>query len=211
VIKRDRVPGIEKQAGVTMSVLSALSTSSAPSSSNAVEYELSCSLEELYKGSKRKLKLTRTTLHANGTTRPEEKIITIRVHPGWKQGTTITIHGCGNVEPGKEPADVVVVVVERPHETFTREGHDLIMRKKISLVEALTGCRFVVRTLDGRRLRVDVRNVITVGFEMAIPHEGMPVVEKSGLRGKLRIKFDVEFPASLSDEQKTGLRRLLAA
>lgn len=43
------------------------------------------------------------------------------------------------------PGDVVLQVQEKEHETFQRRGADLIMKKEITLFEALSGaCLFFV-------------------------------------------------------------------
>ena len=41
--------------------------------------------------------------------------------------------------------------------------------------------------------------------------EGMPVSKSPGTHGDLRVRFDVSFPKSLTDEQKATLRQCLPA
>jgi DnaJ-class molecular chaperone len=43
------------------------------------------------------------------------------------------------VAAGMLPGDVVLQIAEKEHETFQRRGADLIMKKEISLYEALCG------------------------------------------------------------------------
>lgn len=47
--------------------------------------------------------------------------------------------GKGDVRPGFLPGDVVLVLQVKDHAVFQRRGADLIMKKEISLFEALTG------------------------------------------------------------------------
>ena len=55
-----------------------------PSSSQPpIEHGLACTLEELYTGSTRKLKIARTVTDANGSSRRIEEILQIDVKPGW--------------------------------------------------------------------------------------------------------------------------------
>jgi DnaJ family protein B protein 4 len=61
-----------------------------PGKTAPVENKLLCTLEELYKGSNRKMKISRTIADASGKTMPVEDILTIEVKPGWKKGTKIT-------------------------------------------------------------------------------------------------------------------------
>ena len=56
--------------------------------------------------------------------------------------------------PDCEPGDVIIVVDEQPHKVFKRKGADLLMEKEITLLEALTGCDFVVEFLNGTSFRV---------------------------------------------------------
>lgn len=142
-------------------------------------------------------------------TLPIDEILTIDVKPGWKKGTKITFPEKGNEQAGVVPADLVFVVDERPHNTFKRDGNDLIVGHKISLVEALTGCTISLHTLDGRMLNIPFSDVIYPGYEKVVPKEGMPIAKEAGRRGNLRIKFDIKFPIRLSSDQKNGIKKLL--
>ncbi|QCE16190.1 DnaJ-like protein subfamily B member 4 [Vigna unguiculata] len=174
-----------------------------------VESKLPCSLEELYTGSTRKMKISRKTVDANGWTVPETEILTIDVKPGWKKGTKITFPEKGNQEPNQLPADLVFVIDEKPHDVFKRDGNDLIVNKRVSLAEAIGGTTINLTTLDGRSLSVQVTDIVSPGYEMSIPKEGMPITKEPGHRGDLKIKFDVSFPTKLTPEQRAGLKRTL--
>ncbi|XP_010415583.1 PREDICTED: dnaJ homolog subfamily B member 13-like [Camelina sativa] len=138
-----------------------------------------------------------------------EEILTIDVKPGWKKGTKITFPEKGNEQPGVIPADLVFIIDEKPHPVFTREGNDLVVTQKISLVEALTGYTVSLTTLDGRRLTIPVTNVISPEYEEVVPKEGMPLQKDQTKKGNLRIKFNIKFPTRLTSEQKTGVKKLL--
>ena len=180
-----------------------------PRKAAPVENKLLCSLEELYKGSTRKMKISRSIADASGRTMPVEEILTIEVKPGWKKGTKITFPEKGNEQPNLVAADLVFVIDERPHDTYKRDGNDLIVTQKISLVEALTGCTVTLTTLDGRTINISLNDIIHPGYEKVLPKEGMPIAKEPGRRGNLRIKFDIEFPSRLNGEQKAGIKRLL--
>lgn len=139
-----------------------------------------------------------------------EEILTIDIKPGWKKGTKITFPEKGNEAPNIVPADIVFIVDEKPHDTFTREGNDLIVTQKISLVEALTGYTVHLTTLDGRSLTIPINSVIHPGHEEVVPKEGMPIPKDPSRKGNLRIKLDIRFPTRLTSEQKSGFKRLLA-
>ncbi|KAJ8493622.1 hypothetical protein OPV22_015343 [Ensete ventricosum] len=175
----------------------------------AVESKLSCSLEELYTGSTRKMKISRNVMDASGRMVPESEILTIDVKPGWKKGTKITFPEKGNEQVGQLPADLVFVINEKPHEVYKRDGNDLIVNQKISLVEALAGTSVELTTLDGRNLSIPVSDIVSPGYELVIAKEGMPIVKDPGRKGNLRIIFEVRFPSRLTTEQRAGLKRIL--
>ncbi|XP_044461602.1 dnaJ homolog subfamily B member 4-like [Mangifera indica] len=176
-----------------------------------IENKLPCSLEELYKGTTKKMKISREIADASGKTLPVDEILTIDIKPGWKKGTKITFPEKGNEQPNVIPADLVFVIDEKPHSTFTREGNDLVYTQKISLAEALTGYTVNLTTLDGRSLTIPITNVIHPSFEKVVPKEGMPMPKDPSQRGNLRIKFNIKFPTRLTAEQKAGIKKLLAS
>jgi DnaJ family protein A protein 2 len=55
-------------------------------------------------------------------------------------------------QPDTVPGDVVVVLQQTDHAVFKRDGPNLIMEKKITLVEALCGFTFYIKHLDRRTL-----------------------------------------------------------
>lgn len=185
------------------------SEGSMPKKPPPVESKLPCSLVELYSGSTRKMKISRTVVNANGRQVPETEILTIDVKPGWKKGTKITFPDKGNEQSNQLPADLVFVIDEKPHDVYKRDGNDLIVNQRVSLAEALGGTTVNLTTLDGRSLSIPVTDIVSPGYELAVAREGMPIVKEPGNRGDLRIKFEVKFPTRLTPEQKAGLKRAL--
>ncbi|KAL8106245.1 uncharacterized protein LOC141677473 [Apium graveolens] len=176
---------------------------------SVVENKLVCGLEELFTGSKRKMKISRSVLDENSKLTTVEEILAIHIKPGWKKGTRITFPEKGNQAPGVTPGDLIFIVDEKPHAVFKRDGNDLVIHKKISLLDALTGKTIKLATLDGRDLRIPIKDIVKPGHEEVIPNEGMPISKEPGKRGNLRIKFDIKFPSRLSSDQKSDLRRVL--
>ncbi|CAK7332797.1 unnamed protein product [Dovyalis caffra] len=174
-----------------------------------VESKLFCTLEDLYKGTRRKMRISRSVPDDFGKPKTVEEILKIDIKPGWKKGTKITFPEKGNQEPGITPADLIFVVDEKPHPVFKRDGNDLVVNQKISLLEALTGKTIELTTLDGRYLTIPVTDIVKPGQEVLISNEGMPISKEPNKRGKLRVKFDVTFPSRLTAEQKSDLKKAL--
>lgn len=54
--------------------------------------------------------------------------------------------------PGALQGDIVLVIQQKEHDVFQRRGSDLIIKKEITLLEALTGPKFIVEHLDGHKV-----------------------------------------------------------
>jgi DnaJ homolog subfamily B member 13 len=84
----------------------------------------------------------------------------IRVKPGWRKGTKVTLEGMGDERPGCLPGDAVFVVSERRHKRFKRLGDDLVLRARVPLVSALTGWSVSFRLLSGEKLHCSFRDEV---------------------------------------------------
>jgi len=187
--------------------------SPAPGSSTQpteISRPLRVSLEELYSGATKRLKVSRKLLSGQS----EEKILEIAVLPGWKSGTKVRFPHAGNETPMGEAQDLVFVVEEKPHPRYIRDGSDLILTMKIPLVDALTsdGGTRQVESLSGTKINVTVPSgVIKPGQETRVRGEGMPIRKDGAQRSKgdLVVKWDVVFPDRLTPSQKEAVRKVL--
>jgi len=184
--------------------------SKGPVKGDTVKTQLLCTLEELYLGCSKRLKVTRKRLNPDGrSTRMDEKILEINVKPGWKPGTTITFPSEGDEGPNKRPSDLAFVIGEKPHPRFSREGNNLVHRARITLAQALTDCTISVKTLDNRTLSIPCNEIIKPGSSKRIRGEGMPISKSAGSKGDLVLRFDITFPDYLSESKKKQLAEIL--
>ncbi|KAL8278799.1 hypothetical protein RQP46_008868 [Phenoliferia psychrophenolica] len=182
---------------------------------------LPLSLEDLYSGTTKKLKVTKK--RASGA--EEGKTLEVNVKPGWKSGTRVKFAGAGN-ETASTSQDIVFVIEEKPHELFKRDGDDLILTVKVPLVDALSGptppATFsrTVKTLDGRTLHYDLPYPsvkyggppLRPGQTIKIAGEGMPISKKASpkKKGDLLVKVEIEFPTRMTPAQAEGVRKVLS-
>jgi len=185
-------------------------TTTRPTQPSEISKPLPVSLEDLYQGVTKRMRVSRKLL--SGET--EEKVLEINVPPGWKSGTKVRFPRAGNEQLTGESQDLVFVVEEKPHPRFTRDGNDLIVTQKLSLVEALTaeGGRKTIEQLDGRKLQVSVPSgVVKPGRQTVLSGEGMPVRKEGQVykKGDLVVKWEIVFPDHLTQSQKEGIRKVL--
>lgn len=142
----------------------------------------------------------------------EKKVLECVVDKGAPNGEKYVFHGESDELPGREPGDVIIVVQEQPHKTFKRKGADLFMEKTITLLEALTGCDFVVPFLDGKNIRIQSKpgTVIKPGSLMTVEEKGLPFHKNPYKFGNLIILFTVKFPDSLTSAQTDSVASLLS-
>jgi len=174
-----------------------------------VKHSLPLTLEEIYKGTTKKLKVTRKLIDsATKKAVLTDKILEINVRPGLKAGSKFRFPNSGDELPNGDTQDVVIILEEKPHSIFKREGDDLRVTLNLTLFEALAGFKKTIQTLDGRRLAISNTSVIKPGQEQKFPNEGMPTKDPFK-KGDLLVKYDVKFPIKLSEDQKNALKNAL--
>lgn len=145
----------------------------------------------------------------------EKKVLEVPIDKGMQDKQKIVFAGEADQAPGTVPGDVVFVLQCKKHHQFLRKGDDLLMEHKVKLVEALCGATFVINHLDDRKLVVKTQPgmLIRPGDVKTIEDEGMPMHKNPFVKGKLYIKFDVEFPEDgvISPEARALLVKALPA
>jgi len=113
---------------------------------------------------------------------------------------------------------IAIILNEIDHALFKRGGvaidnkinpSNLIIEFNITLVEALCGFRREFTYLDGKKLYIEEVDVIKDGCVRVITGKGLPYKNKDYKRGDLYIKYNVDFPHTLTHEQKSGIYKLL--
>ncbi|PHH70586.1 hypothetical protein CDD80_5904 [Ophiocordyceps camponoti-rufipedis] len=173
-----------------------------------VERSLPLTLEELFHGVTKKMKIKRKTFDESGKRVQTDQILEVPIKPGLKKGSKIKFNGVGDqVEGGRQ--DLHFVVEEKEHTLFKRQDNDIVHTVTLDLKEALTGWKRTVTTIEGRQINLDKGGPTQPGSEDRYPGLGMPLSKKPGQRGDLIIKYKVNFPSTLTAAQKQKLREIL--
>ncbi|KAL5121716.1 Molecular chaperone (DnaJ superfamily) [Pleosporales sp. CAS-2024a] len=174
-----------------------------------VEKPLAVSLEDLYTGTTKKLKIKRKTFDAEtGRQSTQDRILEVPIKKGLKAGSKIKFSDVGDqVEGGTQ--DLHFIVSEKSHPLFTREGDDVKHIIELDLKEALTGWRRTVQTIDGKQLSVGSGGPTGPTWTEKYPNLGMPKSKKPTERGDFVIGVNIKFPTSLTSAQKEQLKQIL--
>ena len=133
------------------------------------------------------------------------KTVTVNIEPGTQNEEHIVLEKQGDEYPGKETADLVLIISQKADSDFRRDGDDLYFTKNLSILEQKQGTAFTIHTLDGRELEVCTEEGKPVDLTRLkwIPNEGMPVKGNVQFKGNLYIIFEKGFPGPIHESVRT--------
>lgn len=173
-----------------------------------VERPLPVTLEEMFNGTTKKMKIKRKTFDEAGKRSTTDQVLEVPIKAGLKKGSKIRFKGVGDQEEGGHQ-DLVFIVEEKKHPLFTRDGDDIVHVVDLDLKEALTGWKRTVTTIEGKQLPIEKGGPTQPGSCDSFPSQGMPISKKPGQRGNFIVKYNVKFPTTLTAQQKQKLREIL--
>lgn len=140
----------------------------------------------------------------------KNKSIDIDLKRGIGEGNRVTVKNEGHsLKNGK--TNLVILIKERPHKVFTRDGKNLRLSMNICLYQAMFGFHKVLKHLDGKELLIkgnkfnDINNTA-----FTLKKEGM--YDLNGNRGDIIIDFVLSLPntSKLDEKENKLLYKLLA-
>lgn len=174
-----------------------------------VEKPLPVTLEEIFNGTTKKLKVQRKTYDGmSGKQSVEDKILSVPIKKGLKAGSKIKYPDMGDqVEGGVQ--DLHFIVKEKAHPLFSRDGDDIRHNVDLELKEALTGWKRTVQTIDGKQVSVSQSGPTQPDWVERYPGLGMPKSKSPNVRGDFVVGVKIKFPTSLTASQKEKLKEIL--
>jgi len=130
------------------------------------------------------------------------KDITIKIIPGIEDGQIIKVPGGGQAgERGAGTGDLYVRVKITPHKVFSRRGADLLVKKEITILDALLSKKIEIPTIGGNKIFIEIPPGFNLKERAKIPGEGMTKLGGHG-RGDLYVEWDVHTPKKMSSKAK---------
>jgi len=165
---------------------------------------VSLTLEQCFNGCSIPLEIDRQ-VPDNDVIKIERETIHAQIPKGVLQGDTIILNDCGHMNEVGMKGDLRIIINVLQHPVFKVEHLDLVVEKTIPLKMALCGFDFEITHVNSRVFKLANKpgNVIKPGSVKTIPGLGL---EKNGETGSMKIKFNVEFPDTLTPEQVATLQ-----
>jgi DnaJ-class molecular chaperone len=176
-----------------------------------LNFTMDVTLEDLYNGKKKKLAVRRKKITSDGSISEEKKKIQVNIQKGMIDGQVIRFNKMADEKKGYDTGDIVITLSLGEHETFERDGNNLIVEKEISLFESYSPTIYI-NHLDERVLEVSGDRMDLFGEDFdtfkKLTGEGMPTYGEVGKFGDLFIRFKCVLPSSFTTEQLCTLESL---
>ncbi len=137
----------------------------------------------------------------------DEETISIDIPAGVAEGMQLSMAGKGNAGlRGGPPGDLLISVVEKPHESLQRDGDNVIYELYLNFADAALGTSVEVPVIDSS-VKIKVPAGTQSGKIFRLKGKGLPSVQGYG-RGDQLIHVNVWTPKKLSNEERDLLEKL---
>lgn len=136
-----------------------------------------------------------------------EDTVKVTIPAGVENGNYMPIHDKGNVgRRGGEAGDLIVIIEEKPHPFFRREGNHIIYHLTVSFPDAALGAEVYVPTLYGTE-KIKINPGTQPGTIITLKEKGIPYLNQYG-KGDQHIYINVHIPTHLNSKEKSLIKEL---
>ncbi|MCB0836172.1 MAG: J domain-containing protein [Bacteroidetes bacterium] len=131
----------------------------------------------------------------------EGKKLRIHIKPGVRDEQVLRLKGQGR--PGRnggETGDLLLKVVVKPHNVFTRKDNDLYTDTTVGLYTAVLGKKITVASMKGA-ISINLPKGTQSGELLKLKGLGMPDYDDPNTKGNLYVKVNVRIPKNLNAEE----------
>lgn len=146
------------------------------------------------------------TCKGHGVLRKEVEI-KITIPAGIDNGEMIRLPQQGEAVKTGTAGDLYVKIHVKPHKTFRRDGHNLLMDLPVKLTDAILGTTVSIESLEGKTLEVKIPAMKRAEEHLRVRGKGIPT---RGGQGDLIIRLEVALPHKLSSKAKKSVEELRA-
>ena len=133
----------------------------------------------------------------------------ITFEKGLMPGMEMIYRGLGNAAPHGDGVngDLHVVIYEKEHERFKRNGVDLYTVIEVPVLDAILGSQIKVKTINGKTLSATIKQGTEDGTKLSFKGYGMPIYGTNGY-GNLICVIKLVMPKNLNKDEKKLLNDL---
>lgn len=136
-----------------------------------------------------------------------EETVEINIPAGVEDGNYLSIRGMGNAGiRGGTPGDLIVIIVQKPHPEFIRQGNDIYYNLLLSFPEAVLGTKVIVPTLYGTET-IKIEPGTQPGTQITLPQKGIPHLNQYG-KGNQIVIVNIFVPREINSKEKQILKEL---
>jgi molecular chaperone DnaJ len=138
------------------------------------------------------------------------RTIPVDIPAGVDTGLRLQMPGQGEVGPaGGAAGDLFLEIKVRHHETFSRNGDDLLATIEVQMVDAILGTHTVLKGLDGD-IPIEIKPGTQSAEVITVKDRGVTRLRGNG-RGDLKIGVQVMTPTKLSGKEQELIKQLAGA
>jgi molecular chaperone DnaJ len=130
-----------------------------------------------------------------------DDIVEVSIPYGVGDGMRLAIQSKGNAIKKGTPGDLIVTIMELPHEKFTRSGNDLKLILPLTYPQLILGDKVEISTIEGSKIRITIPEYTKVNDTLRIQNKGLKQIHSSN-RGDMIVHIDLTIPKEISAEER---------
>ena len=138
-----------------------------------------------------------------------EEVVEVNIPAGVQEGMIVNVPGKGNAGIHNGSAgDIQVLIEEKPHDIYVRDGNDLIYNLLLDFPTAVLGGTVEIPTLGGGAVKINIEPGTQPGKVMRLRGKGLPAVQGYGSTGNMIINISVYVPKTLSKSERKAIEEM---
>ena len=140
----------------------------------------------------------------------KQSTISVNIPAGVDVGNRVRLESQGETgDAGASPGDLYIQIDVKSHDTFKRDGNNILIKLDVNVARAALGAKTKIQTVDGLK-EFEIPAGTQSGKKITMPGLGVPHV-KSSRRGDQIVTVNVAIPRKLDVRQRELLEELAAA
>lgn len=138
-----------------------------------------------------------------------EKTLSVKIPAGVDEDSRIKVakEGEAGIRGGGN-GDLFIFISIKDHQFFQRKENDLYFEMPLRFTTAILGGELEIPTIDGGKVKINIKEGTQNGDQFRLKSKGMTVLNSGGRRGDMYVKFNIETPIKLSQEERDIIKKL---